>query len=223
MTETIPVVRHLLDANEQVAQENRDLFDRTRTFVVNLMSSPGAGKTSLLQATLPRLPQDVRAGVIEGDIASRLDAERIAALGVAVVQINTGGTCHLDAPMVRGALQHLDLDRLHLLFIENVGNLICPANFALGAHLNVVLASTPEGHDKPYKYPGMFRLADAVVLNKADLIPWLDFDRETFERGLRMVNPRAPLFVVSCKTGEGLDAWLTWLLEQFTAFQNANP
>ncbi len=223
MTETIPVVRHLLDANEQVAQENRDLFDRARTFVVNLMSSPGAGKTSLLQATLPRLPQDVRAGVIEGDIASRLDAERIAALGVAVVQINTGGTCHLDAPMVRGALQHLDLDRLHLLFIENVGNLICPANFALGAHLNVVLASTPEGHDKPYKYPGMFRLADAVVLNKADLIPWLDFDRETFERGLRMVNPRAPLFVVSCKTGEGLDAWLTWLLEQFTAFQNANP
>ncbi len=223
MTETIPVVRHLLDANEQVAQENRDLFDRTRTFVVNLMSSPGAGKTSLLQATLPRLPQDVQAGVIEGDIASRLDAERIAALGVAVVQINTGGTCHLDAPMVRGALQHLNLDHLHLLFIENVGNLICPANFALGAHLNIVLASTPEGHDKPYKYPGMFRLADAVVLNKADLIPWLDFDRETFERGLRMVNPRAPLFVVSCKTGEGLDAWLTWLLEQYTAFQNANP
>lgn len=223
MTETIPVVQHLLDANEQVAQENRDLFHRTRTFVVNLMSSPGAGKTSLLQATLPRLPQDVQVGVIEGDIASRLDAERIAALGVAVVQINTGGTCHLDAPMVRGALQHLDLDRLHLLFIENVGNLICPANFALGAHLNVVLASTPEGHDKPYKYPGMFRRADAVVLNKADLIPWLDFDRETFERGLRMVNPRAPLFVVSCKTGEGLDAWLTWLLEQYTAFQNANP
>ena len=222
MTETIPVVQHLLDANEQVARENRDLFDRTRTFVVNLMSSPGAGKTSLLQATLPRLPQDVQTGVIEGDIASRLDAERIAALGVAVVQINTGGTCHLDAPMVRGALQHLDLDRLDLVFIENVGNLICPANFALGAHLNVVLASTPEGHDKPYKYPGMFRLADAVILNKADLIPWLDFDQQIFERGLRMVNAHAPLFVVSCKTGEGLDAWLTWLLERYEAFHHPN-
>ncbi len=222
MTETIPVVQHLLDANEQVARENRALFDRTRTFVVNLMSSPGAGKTSLLQATLPRLPQDVQTGVIEGDIASRLDAERIAALGVAVVQINTGGTCHLDAPMVRGALQHLDLDRLDLVFIENVGNLICPANFALGAHLNVVLASTPEGHDKPYKYPGMFRLADAVILNKADLIPWLDFDQQIFERGLRMVNAHAPLFVVSCKTGEGLDAWLTWLLERYEAFHHPN-
>lgn len=221
MTETIPVVQHLLEANEQVAQENRNLFDRTRTFVVNLMSSPGAGKTSLLQVTLPRLPQEVRAGVVEGDIASRLDAERIASLGVAVVQINTGGTCHLDAPMIRKALSHLDLEHLDLMFIENVGNLICPANFALGAHLNVVLASTPEGHDKPYKYPGMFRLADAVVLNKADLMPWLDFDRETFERGLRMVNPRAPLFVVSCKTGEGLDVWLTWLLEQYRAFQKA--
>jgi len=126
----------------------------------------------------------VQTGVIEGDIASRLDAERIAALGVAVVQINTGGTCHLDAPMVRGALQHLDLDRLDLVFIENVGNLICPANFALGAHLNVVLASTPEGHDKPYKYPGMFRLADAVILNKADLIPWLDQRPRAPVRGL---------------------------------------
>ncbi len=218
MTESIPVVQHLLDANEQVARENRAFFDQTRIFVVNLMSSPGAGKTSLLQQTLPTLVTELRAGVIEGDIASRLDAERIAALGVPVVQINTGGTCHLDAPMVRGALEHLDLAALDILFIENVGNLICPANFALGAHLNVVLASTPEGHDKPYKYPGMFRAADAVVLNKADLMPWLDFDIQVFERGLRMVNPKAPLFVLSCKTGEGIPPWVVWLRERYHAY-----
>ncbi len=218
MGETIPVVQHLLDANEQVARENRRLFDETRTFVVNLMSSPGAGKTSLLQRTVPALMREWRVGVIEGDIASRLDAERIAGLGVPVVQINTGGACHLDAPMVRSALAHVDLQNLDVLFVENVGNLICPANFALGAHLNVVLASTPEGHDKPYKYPGMFRAADAVVLNKADLMPWLDFDIQVFTRGLRMVNPRAPLFVLSCKTGVGIDPWVTWLREQYHAY-----
>ena len=178
------------------------------------MASPGAGKTSLILATAARLPADVRPAVIEGDLASRIDADTMAAAGIAVVQINTGGSCHLDAPMVRTALPELLAGQPDLLFIENVGNLICTAEFALGSHLNVVVASSPEGHDKPYKYPGMFAAADAVVLNKADVMAVFDFDLPLFQRGLAMVNAHAPLFVVSCRTGEGLDAWIAWLLNQ---------
>ncbi len=214
MAETIPVVKEILSANDQVATENRRAFDAAHVFTVNLMASPGAGKTSLILAATKHLPAGVRPGVIEGDVASRLDADAIAAHGIPVVQINTGGACHLDAPMVRSALPHLSLANIDLLFIENVGNLICPANFALGAHLNVVIASVPEGQDKPYKYPGMFTLADAVVLNKADLIDIFEYDVDYFSRGVRMLNERAPIFVLSCKTGEGVDAWVTWVMER---------
>ena len=217
MSETIPVVKEILSANDQVAAENRRAFDETGVFAVNLMSSPGAGKTSLILATAQRLPADVHPGVIEGDVASRIDADTIAARGIPVVQVNTGGACHLDAPMVRSALPHLPLGDIDVLFIENVGNLICPANFALGAHLNVVIASVPEGHDKPYKYPGMFTMTDAVVLNKADLVDVFEFDVDFFTRGVRMLNETAPIFVLSCKTGEGVDAWTTWLVERLNA------
>ena len=213
MSQNIPVVKDILNANDQVAEENRRAFDEAGVFVVNLMASPGAGKTSLILATAERLPAGVRPGVIEGDVASRIDADTIAARGIPVVQINTGGACHLDAPMVRSALSHLPLQELDLLFIENVGNLICPANFALGAHVNVVVASVPEGHDKPYKYPGMFTTADAVVLNKADLVEVFEFDVAYFTRGVRMLNEGAPLFVLSCRTGEGIDAWVKWVVE----------
>jgi hydrogenase nickel incorporation protein HypB len=178
------------------------------------MASPGAGKTSLILATAARLPRDVPAGVIEGDLASRIDADKVAARGIPVTQINTGGGCHLDAPMVRSALDQLPLSDIRLLFIENVGNLVCPAEFDLGAHLAVVVASVPEGHDKPYKYPGMFARADAVILNKADVLPAFEFDLAYFQQGVRQVNPEAPVFVLSCRAGDGCDAWLDWLLRQ---------
>lgn len=208
----IPVVQQILSANDQIASENRAVLDANGVFVVNLMASPGAGKTSVILATAARLPTDVRAGVIEGDLASSIDADAVAARGLPVVQINTGGNCHLDAPMVRSALAHLPLPSIDLLFIENVGNLVCPAGFKLGEDINVVVASAPEGHDKPYKYPGMFAAGDAVLLNKSDLLHVFDFDVPYFARGLRMVNAAAPLFPLSCRTGDGLDAWLDWLV-----------
>jgi hydrogenase nickel incorporation protein HypB len=210
----IQVEKEILSANDQVAAENRATLDAAGLFVLNLMASPGAGKTSLILATAERLPASVRSGVIEGDLASRIDADTIAARGIPVVQINTGGGCHLDAPMIRSALSGLPLQELDLILIENVGNLVCPANFALGADLNVVVASTPEGHDKPYKYPGMFASADAVLLNKADLLEFFDFDVDYFRRGLEIINAGVPFFVVSCRTGEGTDAWVAWLLER---------
>ena len=211
---TIAVEQQILNANDQIAAENRAAIDAAGTLAVNVMASPGAGKTSLILATAARLPADVSPAVIEGDLASRIDADTMAAAGIDVVQINTGGSCHLDAPMVRSALPELLANRPNLLFIENVGNLICPAEFALGSHLNLVIASAPEGHDKPYKYPGMFAAADAVVLNKADVLAVFDFDVDFFQRGLAMVNQHAPLFVVSCRSGDGLDAWVAWLLAQ---------
>jgi hydrogenase nickel incorporation protein HypB len=182
------------------------------------MASPGAGKTSVILATTERLPNDVRPGVIEGDLASRIDADTIAARNIPVVQINTGSGCHLDAPMIRSAMSSLPLQEIELLFVENVGNLVCPAEFKLGANLAVVVASAPEGHDKSYKYPGMFAVADAVILNKADLLQVFEFDVEYFQRGIEMVNPDVPLFPISCRTGAGLDAWLNWLLEKQKSF-----
>jgi hydrogenase nickel incorporation protein HypB len=210
----IPVVKQILSANDQVAAENRSAFDAAGVFVLNLMASPGAGKTSLILATAQQLPADVRPAVIEGDLASTIDADKIAAHDIPVVQINTGGSCHLDAPMIRSALPNLPLDRVNLLLIENVGNLVCTADFALGADLAVVVASAPEGHDKPYKYPGMFAGAGAVVLNKADLLEVFEFDLDYFRRGLEMLNPGVPFFLVSCRTGEGVAEWVTWLLSR---------
>ena len=208
----IPVVKEILSANDRIAAENRAVFDAAGVFVLNIMASPGAGKTSLILATADQLPAGVHPGVIEGDLASTIDADTIAARGIPVVQINTGGNCHLDAPMIRTVLSDLPLNEINLLFIENVGNLVCPANFALGADRAVVVASVPEGHDKPYKYPGMFASADAVILNKADLLEVFGFDVEYFRHGLEMLNPGVPLFVVSCRTGAGLADWMSWLL-----------
>jgi len=205
-------MQEILSANDKVAAQNRAAFENASVLALNLMASPGAGRTSFILATAARLPPGVRLGVIEGDLASRIDADTIAARGIPVAQINTGGNCHLDAPMVRAALPALPLASLDLLLIENVGNLVCTANFALGAHLGVVIASTPEGHDKPYKYPGMFASADAVVLNKADLLHVFDFDLAYFRRGVEILNPDAPFFVVSCRTGAGMDKWVAWLL-----------
>jgi len=213
----VPVIQQILKANDQVAIENEKLFRAAGVRVVNVMASPGAGKTSLiLQALdrLPRLPERLGAGVIEGDIASSIDADLIAAHGVPVVQINTGGNCHLDAPMIRSALEHLPLDSIDVLFIENVGNLICPANYRLGADLNLVIASVPEGHDKPYKYPGMFANADLVALNKYDLADVFEFDDAAFDNGVRMVNPTVPIHRVSARTGAGVEEWLSALLQQ---------
>lgn len=219
----VPVVREILKANDQVALENRAAFDAHGITVLNVMASPGAGKTSLILATVARLPGGVRPGVIEGDIASSIDADRIAAQGIPVVQINTGGNCHLDAPMVRTALAHLPLSELDLLFIENVGNLICPANYRLGADLALVIASVPEGHDKPYKYPGMFATADIVLLNKWDMAASFDFDAEAFERGVRLVNPDVPIVRLSCRTGDGMDEWLAQLTMRLSAALPGGP
>jgi hydrogenase nickel incorporation protein HypB len=208
----IAVKKRILSANNQVAAENRARLDAARVLALNLMASPGAGKTSLILATAARLPSGMRPGVIEGDLASRIDADRVAGYGIPVTQINTGGGCHLDAPMVRDALGRLPLTDIEVLFIENVGNLVCPAEFDLGAHLAIVIASAPEGHDKPYKYPGMFSRADVVVLNKADLLTVFEFDVEAFERGVRLVNPGAPVLPLSCRSGEGFDSWIAWLV-----------
>jgi hydrogenase nickel incorporation protein HypB len=210
----VPVVRDILSANAQVAEENRAAFAAAGVLVLNLMASPGAGKTSLILATAARLPGGIRLGVIEGDLASSIDTDAVAVHGIPAVQINTGGNCHLDAPMVRGALPGLPLNDLDLLFIENVGNLVCPAEFDLGAGLAVVVASVPEGHDKPYKYPGMFASADVVLLNKCDLLRVFEFDVEYFQRGLAMVNPEVPIFQISCRSGSGVEAWTQWLIEQ---------
>ncbi len=207
----IPVVQQILSANDQIAAENRALLDEAGVYVLNVMASPGAGKTSVILATAARLPAGRKVGVIEGDLASTIDADTVAARGLPVVQINTGGNCHLDAPMIRSALAQLPLERINLLFVENVGNLVCPADFALGAHLNVVVASVPEGHDKTYKYPGMFAAAHVVLLNKYDLLSVFDFDVAYFRRGLEMVNPAVPFFPLSCRSGEGVDAWVQWL------------
>ena len=212
MSTTIPVIKDILSANDQVALENRSIFDRSGIFALNLMASPGAGKTSVILATADHLDPTIRPGVIEGDLASSIDADTIATRGIPVVQINTGGGCHLDAPMIKTALSNLPLDEIDLMFVENVGNLVCPANFTLGSDLNVVIASVPEGHDKPYKYPGMFAVANVVLLNKADLIDVFEFDVDYFRRGLEMVNADAPLFVLSCRSGEGLDGWVAWLV-----------
>ena len=210
----LPVLEQILGANDQIALDNRELLRSRGVVAVNVMASPGAGKTSLILCTIAALQGRRRVGVIEGDLAGRVDADKIAATGTPAVQINTGGGCHLDALQVQCALGQLPLDQIDLLFIENVGNLICPTGFDRGEHRKVLIAHLPEGDDKPIKYPGMFTAVDALVLNKTDLAPYVDFDLAAFQTAFRALNARAPLFQVSCKTGEGLDAWVTWLQTQ---------
>ncbi len=207
----IPVVRRILGANDEAAAENRAYLAERHVTTVNLMASPGGGKTTLILATIAAMGHRFRLGVIEGDVASQVDAEKIAATGTPVVQINTGGACHLDAPTVRGALDDLPLDDLDLILIENVGNLICPVSFDLGQDYRVALLSVPEGDDKPYKYPAIFEAVDAVVVTKADLLPYLDFDVAHFTALVHGLNATAPVFVLSAKTGEGMETWVRWL------------
>jgi hydrogenase nickel incorporation protein HypB len=209
----VQVVEGVMKANDQIAAQNRRMLEDRHTFAVNLMASPGAGKTSLLMRTVEALRGRLRVGAIEGDTASQVDADRVATTGIPVVQINTGGGCRLDANMMRPALERLPLDEIDLLLIENVGNLVCPAGLALGEHANVVIASVPEGDDKPYKYPGIFTVVDAVVINKIDLLPYLDFDIAAFHELVAGLNPRAKVLPLSCKTGEGFEAWVDWLVE----------
>ena len=214
MPERIPVVERILSANDKLAQENQSQLDAAKVFAINMMASPGAGKTSLIEQTLPRLAQKLRVAVVDGDIATSIDADRAAAAGAAVaVQINTGGECHLDAVMLHQALGQIDLSTVDMLLVENVGNLVCPAEFRLGTHKSVLIASIPEGDDKPYKYPGMYRGVDALVINKIDLLPYINFRMDYFQQGVEILNPGLVTFPLSCRTGEGIDAWINWLLE----------
>lgn len=214
MSQNIPIVENILNANDRLAQENRTRIDSAGVFSINIMASPGAGKTSLIEKTLPLLKGKLRVATIDGDIATSIDADRAAAAGAnAAIQINTGGDCHLDAVMLRGALEQLDLTQFDLLIVENVGNLVCPANFKLGTHKTVLVASIPEGDDKPYKYPGTYRGVDALVINKIDLLPYVEFRMDYFERGVQVLNPGVTTFPLSCRTGEGLDTWVNWLIE----------
>lgn len=220
MPQRIPVVERVLSANDQLAQQIRAQLDANRIFSLNLMASPGAGKTSLIEQTVIGLANRARLAVIDGDIATSLDADRAAAAGAMAVQINTGGECHLDAVMLQGAIQQLDLSALDLLIVENVGNLICPASFKLGTHQNVLIASIPEGDDKPYKYPGMYQGVDALVINKIDLLPYVNFNMDYFRRGIEVLNPGVSIFPLSCRTGEGLETWMGWVLQQMNTIRS---
>lgn len=214
-TESVEVLKGLLDANDHQAQHNREHFDQHRVLAVNLMSSPGAGKTSLLEATIDGLAGDLNIAVIEGDLETENDAKRIREKGVTAIQICTGSACHLDAHMLHTALHELTLNEVDVLFIENVGNLICPASFDLGQHLNVALLSSPEGDDKPAKYPVMFRAADLVLITKSDLLEVLgDFDPEKAGSYIRQLANPAPVLTLSARSGLGIQAWLDWILDQ---------
>lgn len=214
MSERLPVVEKILSANDRLAQDIRTVLDEAGILGVNIMASPGAGKTSLIELTIKQLAGRLRLGVVDGDIATSIDADRAAAAGAIAVQVNTGGECHMDAVMLQNALQHIDLQAIDVLIVENVGNLICPASFALGTHRSVLVASVPEGDDKPYKYPTMYRGVDALVINKIDLLPYVPFKMDYFERGVAALNPGLITFPLSCRTGEGLDAWISWILAE---------
>lgn len=207
----ISVKKDILSANSKTAEQIRSGLDRHHVRMINIMSSPGSGKTSLITRTINRFKDAYGIAVIEGDIASSIDAERISRLNVPAIQINTGGGCHLDANMIEKALADLELDRLDLVFIENVGNLVCTADFDLGAHKNVVILSIPEGDDKPYKYPVIFMEADAVLINKIDVLPYFDFDLDSFPEIMKGLNPSAAVLPLSAKSGEGLDGWFSWI------------
>ena len=201
-----------MSANDQIAEENHDFLSNKNILTVNVMASPGSGKTSLILRTIENISNQFKIAVIEGDTAPvTIDSDKISNLNIPVVQINTGGECHLDALMVRNGLKQLDLSNIDLLIIENVGNLICPATFRLGENFNIVIASIPEGDDKPYKYPNIYRGIQSLVLNKTDLLPYVDFNIDYFRQGIEALNPGVTFFPLSCKTGEGFDKWADWL------------
>lgn len=216
----IDLEKPILSRNDRLAAQLRERFRDTGTFVVNVLSSPGSGKSSMILATSARLRDDysLRSAVIEGDIASDVDAQRMKAAGMPAIQINTGGLCHLEGNMINQAVEALDgavgLSKIDVIFIENVGNLVCPVDFDLGENLCVMILSVPEGDDKPLKYPGIFQHAGALLLNKVDVAPAFDFNREGYNRVLDDLNPAAPRFEVSATKGDGMDAWVSWLAEQ---------
>lgn len=219
-TSRVPIVEKIFNANDQIAASNRALLDRHSVFSMNIMASPGAGKTSFILKTIEGLVPELRTGVVEGDTAPvTIDADKITAVGMPAVQINTGGDCHLDAVMLKDGLEQMPLEDVDLLIVENVGNLICPAAFSLGTHINVLIASIPEGDDKPYKYPAIYRGVDVLVINKVDLLPYVRFNMDYFRQGVEMLNPGLTTFPVSCVTGEGLDAWTGWLKQKVAEAQ----
>lgn len=217
----VSVVKNVLAANDRIAVDNRELFDKNKVYVINLMSSPGAGKTSLVECTILALRDKYKIGVIEGDIQDTYDADRIAKLDIPVVQINTGGACHIDGNMIREALPTFDLSKTDLLIVENVGNLVCPAEFKIGENVKIMLLSTPEGADKPAKYPLMFQESAALLINKIDLMPYVDFDLEKAIRDALSLHKGLKVFEVSCKTAAGLDAWIAWLTQRIDAFKKS--
>ena len=210
----IDLKQPILDKNDKLAAELRQRFAQNHVFVVDLLASPGSGKTSTILATIEALRDEFNIAVIEGDIASSVDAEKIKAQGIAAVQINTGGACHLESAMLKRAVDVLDLERLDLIIIENVGNLVCPTDFDLGENIKVMILSVPEGHDKPLKYPGVFQIAEAVILNKVDTMPFFDFDQEAFNESVRQLNPQAPIFPLAATKDQGVAAWAEWLAER---------
>ena len=213
----IDMKQPILDKNDRLAQENRRLFAEKRVFVLNILASPGSGKTSTILATIDALRDEFNIAVIEGDIASSVDSEKIKAQGIAAVQINTGGACHLESDMIKRAVDVLDLDNLDLILLENVGNLVCPTDFDLGENAKVMILSVPEGDDKPLKYPGVFQVSQAVILNKVDTMPVFNFDEEAFDSHIERLNPQAPVFRISATTGDGVEEWAEWLAEQIRA------
>ncbi len=207
----VKVITRILEANDRIAAENRKLFNKAGVYVINLMSAPGAGKTSLIERTITELHRKLRIGVIEGDIAGTGDAQRIEKLGIPVIQINTGSACHLDANMINEAIVALPLKDLDLLIVENVGNLVCPAEFKVGEDMKVMILSITEGDDKPLKYPLMFQESSALILNKIDLLPYTNADLEKIKKDSLSLNPNLKIFEVSCKTGQGITEWTEWL------------
>jgi hydrogenase nickel incorporation protein HypB len=209
---TIRIVKKIMSANDQIAEENQEFLNSKNILTINVMASPGSGKTSLILRTIENISSQSKIAVIEGDTAPvTIDSDKISNLNIPVIQINTGGECHLDALMVRNGLEQLDLSNIDLLIIENVGNLICPAAFRLGEHFSIVIASIPEGDDKPYKYPNIYRGIQSLILNKTDLLPYVDFNIDYFKQGIEALNPGVAFFPLSCKTGEGFDKWVDWL------------
>ena len=215
----IEMKQKILGRNDSLAAELRRRFAENHVFVVDLLASPGSGKTSTILATIEALRDEFNIAVIEGDIASSVDAEKIKAQGIPAVQINTGGACHLESSMVKRAVDVLDLERLDLIIMENVGNLVCPTDFDLGENVKVMILSVPEGDDKPLKYPGVFQVAQAVILNKVDTMPVFNFNREAFDESVRQLNPQAPIFPISATNGEGVDEWASWLSDRIHEVQ----
>jgi hydrogenase nickel incorporation protein HypB len=210
----LTVERQILKKNDEIAAENRGIFNKNGIFTINMLSSPGSGKTSLLEQTLTRINSTVNIGVVEGDVQTDKDAQRIAKFNVPVVQIITNGGCHLEAKLVQDALSKFNLNLLNILIIENVGNLVCPANYDLGESKKVVLLSTTEGDDKPLKYPAMFRVSDMMIINKTDLLDYVDFNIDSVKNNALQINPDLDIIQTSCKTGEGLEQWMEWLHSQ---------